>query len=119
MRPFQHIYVDEIGPVFCVRLKDPALDDEALEQMTAELARLIDEAGCAKMVLSLGPREVPCLYSLLLAKLIYLQRRLEAGGGGLALAQVTPHVRELFALASLERHFRFFPDQASAVAALQ
>jgi anti-anti-sigma factor len=117
-RPYQQINVERHGAVFCVGLVQGRLDDDQLEQLGAELARLVDEEGCRKMVLNLGPQEVACLYSLLLAKLIHLQRRLDATGGGLALAHVTPYVRELFRLTNLDKLFRFFPDQAAAVVAL-
>jgi anti-anti-sigma factor len=99
-------------------LRHTHLDDDGVEQLGADLSRLVDEQGCRKMVLNLGPQEMECLYSLLLAKLIYLQRRLEANGGGLALAQVTPYVHELFEVTGLLKFFRFFPDQAAAVQAL-
>jgi anti-anti-sigma factor len=117
-RPYQHIAVEQVGPVYCVRLRQGRLDDDGVEELGAELSRLVDEEGCRKMVLNLGPQEVVCLYSLLLAKLIHLKRRLEASSGGLALANVTPYVLELFTLTGLHKFFRFYPDQAAAVQAL-
>lgn len=116
-RPYVQIQVDKRGQVCCVRLKNTLFDDEALEQFGAELARLVDEDGCTRIVLDLGSRELQCLYSLFLAKLIHLQRRLEASGGGIVLAEVTPYIRELFQVTGLEKMFRFFPDEESAVQA--
>jgi anti-anti-sigma factor len=113
------IAAEQQGPIFCVRLKHSHFDDDDLEQLGAELARLIDEDGCTRMVLNLGPRELHCLYSLLLAKLIYLHRRLEGSGGSLVLADVTPYVRDLFHVTGVEKFFRFFPDEATAVQALK
>jgi anti-anti-sigma factor len=118
-RPYQQIAVEQQGAVSCVRLRHTRLDDEGLERLGAELARLVDEEGCRNMVLNLGPEELECLYSLFLAKLIHLQRRLEANGGALALAHVTPYLQELFQVAGLFRLFRFFPDQRTAVHSLR
>ncbi len=117
-RMYEHIQVEQQGAVYCVHFRHGRIDDDQLEDLGAELSRLVDEEGCQKMVLNLGPHEVQCLYSVLLAKLVHLQRRLEGHGGGLALAQVTPHVRELFRVTNLDRLFRFYPDQAAAIHAL-
>lgn len=117
-RTYEQIKVEQQGSVYCVRLQHARLDDDRLEELGAELSRLVDEEGCRKMVLNLGPNEIECLYSLLLAKLIHLQRRLDGSGGGLALAHVTPYMRELFRVTNLDKLFRFYPDQATAVQAL-
>ena len=117
-RPYQLIETARDGAVFCVRLRQSRFDDDGLEQLGAELARLIDEEGCGRMVLCLGPGDLTCLYSVLLAKLINLHRRLEATGGGFALAELDPDTRQLFALAGLEKFFRFYPDRAAAAQAL-
>jgi anti-anti-sigma factor len=114
-RPFQHLdYQDQDG-VFCVRLKRGNLNEEGLERLSGEMARLIDEDGCRKMVLSLGPGDLECLYSVFLAKLINLQRRLESLGGSMVLTEVSPNTQDVFRATGLDRFFKFYPDQASAV----
>ena len=117
-RPYQTVDHHEQDGVFCVRIRHGALHEEGLEDFSAELARLIDEDGCRKMVLCLGPGDLECLYSVFLAKLITLQRRLEAVAGTLALAEASSNTLEVFKVTGLDRHFKFFPDQASAVQAL-
>jgi anti-sigma B factor antagonist len=117
-RPYQHLDYDEHNGIFCVKIKN-RLGEEALEQMGAELGRLVDEAGCRKMVLCLGPGDLDCLYSVFLAKLITLQRRLEAVGGALALAALSPNTHDVFRATGLGQHFRFYPDIDSARQALQ
>jgi anti-anti-sigma regulatory factor len=117
-RPYRLIAFERDGPVCCARFRQSSFDDESLELLGAELARLVDEEGCRRVVLSLGPGELTCLYSILLAKLINLQRRLESHGGGLALAQLSEHTHEMFALAGLDKFFRFYPDRPAAVQAL-
>lgn len=117
-RPYMQIEVERQGGVFCVRIIDHRLPVDALEDLGAELGRLIDEEGCRKMVLNLGPGDLDCLYSLFLAKLVSLQRRLENAGGQLAIAQASDNTREVFRVTALEKFFKFYPDQASAVNAL-
>ncbi len=117
-RPYQHLDYNEHGGVFCVRLRNPRLREDGIDELTAELARLVDEGGCRKMVLSLGPGDLECLYSVFLAKLISLQRRLEGVGGTLALAEVSANTRDVFKATGLDRHFHFYADPAAAVQAL-
>jgi anti-anti-sigma factor len=71
------------------------------------------------MVLNLGPDELDFLFSIFLAKLINLYRRLESTGGSLALAHVSEHIRDMFHVAGIEKFFHFYPDQQSAVQALR
>jgi anti-anti-sigma factor len=114
-RPYQHLDYQEQEGVFCVRLTQGKMQEEGLEKLSAELARLIDEDGCRKMVLSLGPGDLECLYSVFLAKLINLQRRLDGVGGSMVLAEVSQNTQDVFRATGLDRFFKFYPDQASAV----
>jgi anti-anti-sigma regulatory factor len=118
-RAYQFISYAIKHDVFCVALQQPSLQDHQLEEFGAELARLVDEQNCRKMVLVLGPEEPECLYSVLLARLINLQRRLESAGGQLVLAHASDKVRQVFRTAGIEKFFPFFPDQQSALQALQ
>ncbi|MBI3822146.1 MAG: STAS domain-containing protein [Planctomycetes bacterium] len=117
-RPYHFILYDLIGEVFCVRLLQPRIEDRQMDEFGAELARLIDEENCRKMVLNLGPAEPECLISVFLAKLINLQRRLEGMNGALTLAHASDYTRNIFRIAGIERFFHFYPDQNSAVQAL-
>ena len=116
-RPFQHLEYDVQDGVFCVRLKNK-LDEEALEELGVEWGCLISEQGCRKMVLNLGPDDLECLYSLLLAKLVNLQRRMHAVGGTLVLAELSANTQDVFSATGLDRHFQFYRDQSSAITAL-
>ena len=90
-----------------------------MEDLGAELGRLISEENCRKMALLLGPEEPECLISVFLAKMINLQRRLESLGGAFALAEVSDYTRNIFRVAGIERFFHFYADQAAAVQALR
>jgi anti-anti-sigma factor len=117
-RPYKRLEYREQDGVFCVRIKAQKLQENGLDELSTELARLVDEEDCRKMVLSLGPGEFECLYSVFLAKLVNLQRRLENAGGRMVLAEATPAVQGIFRAAGLERHFTFFADPLHAVQAL-
>jgi anti-anti-sigma regulatory factor len=80
------------------------------------LVRLVEEDGCRKMVLTLGPPEPEFLYSIFLAKLVSLQRRLRERGGALKLTGVGPNTLRIFEACRLVPLFDFAPDQDAAVA---
>jgi anti-sigma B factor antagonist len=117
-RPYQFIAFKLVGDVYCVRLQKPRVEDHQMDDLGAELARLIDEENCRKMVLNLGPEEPECLISIFLAKLINLHRRLEAMNGALTLAQASDYTRNIFRIAGIEKFFDFYPDEQSALQAL-
>src|SRR5438105_6766221 len=114
-RPFKQIDFEQQGDVYCVRLQHTQLDENGLEELSAEVARLIDENGCRKMVLSLGPEDPLCLYSVFLAKLVNLQRRLASAGGALALAGLSDNTQRIFQVAGLHSFFYFYPDVDTAL----
>jgi len=117
-RAFNQLEYLEQDGVFCARVKHQQLKEEDLEELSSELARLVDESGCRRMVHWLGPGDLECLYSVFLAKLINLQRRLEQVGGRLALAETSPNTHDVFRATGLEKYFKFYPDQSSAVQSL-
>src|SRR5471030_264909 len=101
-RPYALIAFELTGDVFCVRLQKPRVEDHQLDELGAELGRLLDEENCRKMVLNLGPEEPECLISVFLAKLINLQRRLESMNGMLTLAHASDYARNIFRIAGIE-----------------
>jgi anti-anti-sigma factor len=115
-RPFRQIEVERRGDVFCVRLRHRQLDENQVQELSRELLSLIQEDGCRKMVLSLGPGSPDCLYSVFLAKLFTVRRRLVEAGGGLKLCDVTDDVRRVFEACHLQDYFDFAPDLETAVA---
>lgn len=115
---YQFLALERIGEVICARLKDPHVEDDDMENLGAELTRLIEDEKARKIVVSLGPEEPDCLISIFLAKLINLQRRLDTLGGALALAEVSDHTRNIFSAAGIEKLFLFYPNPALAAQAL-
>ncbi len=114
---FKQLEYERHGDVYCVRLAHNRFDECGLEELSKEAGRLIDDQGCRKMVLALGPENMLCLYSVFLAKLVNLQRRLTATGGGLALAGLSDTTRHIFQVAGLSKLFSFYPDTETAVKA--
>lgn len=117
-RSYDYIAFDRVGDIFRVNLTKTQIDDHQMDDFGAELARLIDEENCKKMVLQIGPGDPDFLVSVFLAKLINLQRRLNSAGGALALSGLSEATHDMFRVAGIEKFFRFYPDQQSAVQSL-
>ena len=114
--PLRHITADRIGDVTCVSLKDHHLGEAEILRMADEVLGLID-GGCRRMVFSLGPGALECLYSVFLAKLVMFQRVLRERGGAMKLCDVTPEVRGVFEACRLTDLCDFAADSLAALAA--
>jgi anti-sigma B factor antagonist len=115
---YRHIVFERKQDVFCVRLKRQRLEEQEIIALADELLHLINEQGCRKMILRLGPGLLDCLYSIFLATLVMVQRNLVERGGALKLCEVSPETFEVFQACHLNRHFSFEPNQETALAGL-
>lgn len=114
-RPNRHIDVRREGDVFCVRLRKHQLNETELYEMCNELVRLVEPGGCRKLVLNLGPPDPEFLYSIFLAKLVALQRRLHGADGAFKITHVSPSTLSIFAACRLDTLFDFVADDSTAV----
>jgi anti-anti-sigma factor len=119
--PEQHrmLDVEQIDEIFCVRLRHPRLEVGGLEDLLTELDSLVNDHGCRKLVISLGPEEPQCMYSLFLAKLVSLQKRLQTAGGALKIAEASENVQQIFEVCRLKNMFDFMADRTAAISALR
>ncbi len=114
--PFQHILVERRGDVFCVRFQRPRLEEKDIYELADEVTALVVDDGCRKLALSLGGGDLKLLYSILLAKLVMIQKRVQQYGGHLKLCDANPEVHKVFSVCQLHTLFDFAPDIPTAVA---
>jgi hypothetical protein len=114
--PYRTIVTERKGDVFCVRLKWPQLDDTEVCELGEELARLVNEGGCRKLLFSLGPEPPQLIYSVFVGKLLMVRRLLQEHEGAMKLCDVSPRVRGVFDALHLSQYFEFHPDQAAGLA---
>jgi hypothetical protein len=115
-QPWKHIEVEQRDDVACVRLRRFRIEEPEIPDLASELMELATTPGCKKIALSLGPRPPECLYSIFLAKLMTVQRRLAERGCRLVLCDVSPEVQAIFEVCHFAEHFQFVPDFDAAVA---
>ena len=120
-RKFQQIAVERkgSGDIFCVRLRNSHMEEPQILALTEEILSLISEDNCRKLVLSLGPGDLTCLYSVFLAKLVMIRRHLLEKGGKLTISEATPATIGVFDACHLKDYFEFHPDQDSAIASFK
>lgn len=107
---YRHIDVELHDTIAIVRMVKPRLDEHEIHQLFQEVMDLARAKGCTRIGLCLGPQTPDCLYSVFLAKLISLQRRLYEMGGGLKLCQCTPQVVEILDACVLLDRFDLVPN---------
>ncbi len=110
----RHITVERRGEVFCVRLRRPRLNEPDMYQFADEVIELVSRDGCRRLALSLGPEPLDCMYSVFLAKLITIQRKLREYDGEMVLCEVPSMVMPIFEATKLDTQFHFVPDFAAA-----
>jgi hypothetical protein len=87
--------------------------------MANELMDLIERGGCRKLVLSLGPGTLECLYSVFMAKLVMIHRRLQEHEGAMIICDVTPDIMTVFEACKLQNYFEFAADVPSGLEAMK
>jgi hypothetical protein len=115
MSVYRHIHVDRLGDVFCVRLRKLRLEETEIQQLGEEIVSLCADLGCRKLAFSLGPEPPDCLYSVFLAKLIFIRNTLAKVGGQLVLCEVSPIAFSVFEACLLNRVFVFTDDFPAAI----
>lgn len=115
---YRQIDVEKTGDIYCARLRSQRLSEEGVYEFGEDVLKLINEEGCRKLILDLGPRDLLCLYSVFLAKMVTIHRRLAKNGGALKLARVGPETYHIFEICHLHTLFDFCPDVATATAEL-
>jgi len=108
------IHMADREGVKLVHLRASALlDEQEVEALGQALLDLAEIPGQRVVLSFLG---VTHITSVVLNKLVLVQRRLQESGGEMRLADIDPHVYEMFTITRLDRNFRIFERDEEAVA---
>ena len=103
---------EEIGDVTVIRWDDqpqwPADGDRLFQLPEAPSGR--------RVLVNFG--KVDALASIVLAKLMMVNKKLQNAGGSLAVCNVSPRVREVFEITRLNEFFEFHPSEEDALQVL-
>ena len=111
---FRHIEATRHGPVDVVKILDPRLlDDPHLDELRAEIGKVVGDRRGTKLLLDLG--SVEFLSSAVLEMFSGLYRMLNTAGGQLRLCRLTPAIAEVFRTTKLDRLFPIHADVEEAL----
>lgn len=113
--PSRHIVVERDKDVCTIRLRRGRMNEADILELSDQIIGLIHDESCRKMVISLGPGQLECLYSVFLAKLVMIRRIMNEAGGQLKLCDATPETVGVFEACHLKELFDFQPDKAAAI----
>jgi anti-sigma B factor antagonist len=112
----RRLEVEDIGDVTVVNFTDrKILDEQNIQIIGEQLFSLVDESGRRKLLLNFG--NVEYLSSAALAKLITLNKKLQAAGGRLILCNIDPQIREVFEITRLNKLFTIHDEEQAALQA--
>ena len=113
--PFRRIEAARKGTVRLVVFKDrKILDDAVLDEIRAELARVIGKSTGPDILLDFG--NVEFMSSAMLGLLGQLHRRITTGQGRLKMCNIRPQIFQVFRMTNLDRLFSIHKDAAAALA---
>jgi stage II sporulation protein AA (anti-sigma F factor antagonist) len=106
--------VEQVDQVTVARFPRPvALDGEDAEAVGEQLAGLVLDSGCCRLVLNLA--NVESLSSAMLGKLIWIHKKALPLGGRLAVCRVDPKLEHIFDTVKLSVLIGIYADEKEAV----
>lgn len=81
-----------------------------------QLLKLAEDSGPHKILVNFA--NVDSLQSMVIAKLLSLQKKLQMRGGSLTLCHVSPRVREVFDITRVSELLQFHPTEQEALQTL-
>ncbi len=114
----QWLKIEQIGDVSEVQfLVKRILDESTIQAIAEQLFSLVDQDGQRKLLLNFTGVEY--MSSAALGKLINLHKKLTGLKGTLAMCNLIPQIFEVFAITKLDKIFKIFPDEDTALASFK
>jgi anti-anti-sigma factor len=117
MSVYHQIAVWKDGDVHIVRFGEHRILDElAVEKIWGELSSVADRSECRKLLLNFAG--VERLTTLMLGKLVMLNRQMGSKGGRLGLCEISTEILEVFATTKLSQILDTWESEPDGVKAL-
>ncbi|HVP09934.1 MAG TPA: STAS domain-containing protein [Phycisphaerae bacterium] len=110
-----NLLIEDYAGVLVVTFTDSSiLDTGVIEQIGKDLYQLTDEQCRQKLILDFS--NVKFLSSQALGILLMLHKKAAAIKGEVVLCALRPELKKIFTITSLDKVFKFFPDDVGALA---
>jgi anti-sigma B factor antagonist len=114
MSIYRHLGVWRQGDVVIVRFGDHRiLDERAIDLLGDELYAVADQKDCVKLLINFA--SVERLSTVMLGKLVMLNRKMEHKAGKMKLCEIDPEIRDVFATTKLDRILNIEESEADAL----
>lgn len=111
------VEIERIGNITLVRFVDRMiLTGATAEAASDELSRLLQGKSRFRLIVNFG--NVQSLTSLMLGRLITLNKKARARGGRLVVCGLSPDLQELFEVTSLNEYLEIHANEADALQAV-
>jgi anti-sigma B factor antagonist len=90
-------------------------DVGGIEKVSAQIKQFVADNRPNKMVIDFT--QVKFFTSQVLGLLLDTWRKLQAGGGEVVISGINPQLHRVFKITNLDKIFRFFPDEQTALKA--
>jgi anti-anti-sigma factor len=118
MEPQSSLHIEYVGEVTVARFaREVILCGAEADSAAARLTALLAGPGPHQLLLDFG--NVHSLSSLMLSKLLALNRATESGHGRLTLCNLRPAIREIFDITRLSQILYVYPGEREALASFQ
>jgi anti-sigma B factor antagonist len=109
--------IEQVDKVTIVRFTDHLILTGAIaEAVSEELGRLLHDEGRNRLILNFG--NVQSLTSLMLGRLITLNKKIRARGGRLAVCGLSPDLEEIFVVTKLNEYLDMHANEHDALQTL-
>lgn len=110
-----NLLIEDYAGVTLVTLNDSSiLEAPVIEQLGRELYHLTDDLNKQKIILDFT--NVKFLSSQALGVLLTLHKKAASIKGSVVLSGLKPELKKVFSLTNLDKIFKFFPNDAAALA---
>lgn len=110
------LLVEDYAGITLVTFTDSSiLDNATIDQIGKDLYRLVDEESKQKLIIDFS--SVKFLSSHALGIILTLHKKTKGVNGSLCLCGVRKELMKVFTLTDLDKIFKFYPDDKTALAA--
>jgi len=112
-----NVEITSKGNVAVVIFKVPSISDmEAIAAASKQINEFIEKNHPNGLVFDFG--EVKFFSSRVLGLLLGIRAKLKTSNGEVVISAINPQLHRVFKITNLDKVFRFFPDEVSAVKAI-
>ena len=112
---YRHMNVEPQENAFCVLFSRQRMTEQDVLEMGDEIIQLARTEDCPRIVFDFASSTPECLFSVFLAKLVGLQKKLEEMGGGFRLCNCNEQVLGVFKACRLDQVFSIYDSRQAAL----